>query len=217
MHDECVWPWLSGVRAEVLASGIMSCAEKPLEGSTVGMSDIPRANSVGRRVVVTGLAGAGKSTFSRALSARTGLTVIVLDFHFWLPGWAEPTEAEWREKQNILLAGDGWIADGNYTGTLDLRLERADTVVFLDTPWWICARRAFVRGLRSRSIDFELPSGCDQSRFRQLRDEWWLVWRIWRVRRSERERELKIISRHRTHVAIHVPRSRQAVRKFLDA
>jgi len=113
--------------------------------------------------------------------------VIVLDFHFWLPGWAEPTEAEWREKQNTLLAGDGWIADGNYTATLDLRLKRADTVVFLDMPWWMCARRAFVRGLRSRPIDFELPGGCDQSRFRQLRDEWWLVWRIWRVHRSERE------------------------------
>jgi adenylate kinase family enzyme len=143
--------------------------------------------------------------------------VIVLDFHFWLPGWAEPTEAEWREKQNMLLAGDGWIADGNYTATLDLRLERADTVVFLDTPWWMCARRAFVRGLRSRPIDFELPSGCDQSRFRQLRDEWWLVWRIQRVHRSERERELKIISLHGTHVAIHVLRSRRAVRQFLDA
>jgi len=38
--------------------------------------------------------------------------VIVLDFHFWLPGWAKPSEAEWREKQNTLLAGDGWIADG---------------------------------------------------------------------------------------------------------
>jgi adenylate kinase family enzyme len=159
-----------------------------LGGSLVGMSDIPRANSVGRRVVLTGLAGAGKSTFSRALSAPTGLPVIVLDFHFWLPGWAEPTEAAWREKQNTLLAGDDWIADGNYHATLDLRLGRADTVVFLDTPWWICARRAFVRGLRSRPIDFELPYGCDQSRFRQVRDEWWLVWRIWRVHRSEREK-----------------------------
>ena len=180
------------------------------------MSDILRADSVGRRVVVTGLAGAGKSTFSRALSAETGLPVIVLDFHFWLPGWAEPTEAAWREKQNTLLAGDDWIADGNYHATLDLRLERADTVVFLDTPWWICARRAFVRGLRSRSADFELPYGCDQSRCRQVRDEWWLVCRIWRVRRSERERELEIISRHGTQVAIHVLRSKRAVRQFLD-
>ena len=90
------------------------------------MSDLPRALSVGRRVVVTGMAGAGKSTFSRALSAKTGLPIIVLDVHFWLPGWTEPTEAEWREKQKRLLAGDDWIADGNYHATLDLRLERAE-------------------------------------------------------------------------------------------
>ena len=180
------------------------------------MSDIPRANTLGRRVVVTGTAGAGKSTFSRALSAKTGLPVIVLDVHFWMPGWAEPAEAEWREKQKGLLAGDDWIADGNYHATLDLRLERADTVVFLDIRWWICAWRALVRGVRTRPADFELPIGCDESRWRRLRDEWGLVWRIWRVRRSERETELKILSQHGKHVAMYVLRSKRAVREFLD-
>jgi adenylate kinase family enzyme len=180
------------------------------------MSDIPRANSVGRRVVVTGMAGAGKSTFSRALAAKTGLPLIVLDVQFWLPGWTEPTEAEWREKQKRLLADDAWIADGNYHATLDLRLERADTVVFLDTSWWICAWRALVRGVRTRPAGFELPAGCDESRVRRLRDEWWLAWRIWRVRRSERERELTILSEHGQHVALHMLRSRRAVREFLN-
>jgi adenylate kinase family enzyme len=181
------------------------------------MSDIPRAISVGRRVVVTGMAGAGKSTFSRALAAKTGLPVIVLDVHFWMPGWAKPTEAEWREKQRGLLASDDWIADGNYHATLDLRLERADTVVFLDIRWWICAWRAFVRGIRRRPADFELPNGCDEPRLRRLRDEWCLVWRIWQVRRSERETELKILSQHGEHVAMYVLRSKRAVREFLDA
>jgi adenylate kinase family enzyme len=182
----------------------------------VWMSDIPRANSVGRRVVVTGIAGAGKSTFSRALAAKTGLPLIVLDVHFWLPGWTEPTEAEWREKQKRLLAGDDWIADGNYHASLDLRLERADAVVVLDTRWWICAWRALVRGVRARPVGFELPAGCDESRLRRLRDEWWLAWRIWRVRRSERETEMTILSQHGKHVAIHVLRSKRAVREFLE-
>jgi len=180
------------------------------------MSDIPRLNSVGRRVVVTGMAGAGKSTFSRALSSKTGLPIVVLDVHFWQPGWTEPTEAEWRDTQTRLLAGDDWIADGNYHATLDLRLDRADTVVFLDMPWWICAWRALMRGVRKRPADFELPAGCDQSRLRRLRDEWWLAWRIWRARRSERERELKIVSEHGKHVELHMLRSTRAVREFLD-
>ena len=39
-------------------------------------------SALGRRVVVTGLAGSGKSTFSLALAAKTGLPVIHLDLHF---------------------------------------------------------------------------------------------------------------------------------------
>ena len=164
--------------------------------------------AVGRRVLVTGMAGSGKSTFSRALSAKTGLPVIHLDFHYWKPGWVKPSDDEWREKQRTLLAGDAWIADGNYHQTLDLRLERAETVVFLDTPWWICAGRAFMRGLR-KPVG-EMPEGCDDSVRRRLRDEWRLVGVIWRNRRAEPERERAIISQHGPHAALHVLDSRRA-------
>ena len=50
------------------------------------------ALSIGRRVLVTGMAGSGKSTFSRSLAAKTGLPVIHLDVHFWKPGWVAPSE-----------------------------------------------------------------------------------------------------------------------------
>jgi adenylate kinase family enzyme len=181
------------------------------------MTETSRAISVGRRVVVTGIAGAGKSTFSRALAAKTGLPLIVLDVHFWRPGWVEPTEDEWRQEQRDLLAGDDWIADGNYHATLDLRLQRADTVVFLDTPWWICARRALMRGVRTRPMGFELPNGCDESRWRRLRDEWCLARRIWRVRRSDRERELEIVAQHGKHVSMHLLRSKREASEFIGA
>jgi adenylate kinase family enzyme len=173
------------------------------------------ATWVGRRIVVTGMAGAGKSTFSKALSAKTGLPLIHLDLHFWKPGWVEPSDDEWREKQRSLFTGDAWIADGNYHDTLELRLERADTVVFLDTSWWTCARRAFVRGLRSPPGSI-MPDGCDDSAWRRLRDEWGIVWRISRRRYTERERELGIVSRHGRHAALHVLRSKRAAREFLD-
>ena len=177
------------------------------------MSEIGLPLAVGSRVVVTGMAGAGKSTFSRALSVKTGLPVICLDLHSWNPGWVRTPEDEFREKQRALLAGEKWIVDGNVA--LDLRFERADTLVFLDTPWWICARRAFVRGLR-RPRGFQPPDGCDDSAWRRLRDEWWLVWRIWRGRHAERERELAIASQYRGQVAVHILRSTRAAREFVD-
>jgi adenylate kinase family enzyme len=181
----------------------------------VEVSEIDTVPRMGRRVVVTGMAGAGKSTFARQLSAKTGLAAIHLDFHFWKPGWVEPSEKEWRDVQSRLLAGEEWIADGNYHETLDLRLKRADTIVFLDTPWWLCAGRAFLRGLR-RPQATQLPDGCEDTGWRRLRDEWWLVWRVWLGRRSERERELAIVAQYGGHAALHVLRSKRAVRQFLD-
>jgi adenylate kinase family enzyme len=169
---------------------------------------------VGQRVIVTGLAGAGKSTFSRALAAKTGLPLIHLDLYAWKPGWVRMPEDERSERERDLLDGSEWIADGNYHATLNLRLARADTVVFLDTRWWICAWRAFLRGIR-RPPGFQPPDGCDDNAWQQLRDEWWVVWRIWRGRRSDRERELEIVSQHGQHTSLHVLRSKREVREFL--
>lgn len=175
------------------------------------MGDAPLAP--GRRIVVTGLPGSGKSTFSLALAAKTGLSVIHLDLEFWKPGWVAPSESEWREKQHGVLAGDEWIADGNYRETLDLRLQRADTVVVLDTPWWRCAGRALLRGFR---MPGELPEGCEYSVWLRLRDEWRLAVRIWRKDRSEPQREQEIIAQHGRHAALHVLGSKRAVTEFLD-
>ena len=144
--------------------------------------------------MVIGVGGAGKSTFARALSARTSLPVIHLDVHYWRPGWVAPQVDEWREQQGTLLASDDWIVDGNDLSTVDLRLERAGTVVFLDTPRWLCATRALMRGIRRRPARFQLPVGCDEPAWQRLREEWRLAWRIWRSHSSEREQTLGVLS-----------------------
>ena len=85
--------------------------------------------------------------------------------------------------------------------------------MFLDMPWWLCARRALLRGFQ---MPAQLPEGCDYSHWQRLRDEWRLAVRIWRNRRSEPEGEHEMISRHGQHVVLHVLRSKRAVREFLD-
>ena len=71
------------------STGVRQYALVPDDGYTVfrPVRDAPLGISIGRRVVVTGMAGAGKSTFSRALSAKTGLPGIHLDVHFSATGW----------------------------------------------------------------------------------------------------------------------------------
>lgn len=170
---------------------------------------------VGCRVVVTGIAGAGKSTFSRALSARTGLPLIHLDLEYWKPGWTRPSEDEWRRKQRGLLEGDTWIADGNYPETLDLRLDLADTVVVLDTPWWVCAARAFRRGVR-RPAGTVMPDGCVDSVSQRVRDEWRCAGLACWNRGSEPARERRIVSEVGRHVAVRRLRSKREAAAFLE-
>jgi AAA domain len=174
------------------------------------------ASVIGRRILVIGPAGSGKSTFAGALSTRTGLPVIHLDVHYWRPGWVRPSEDEWREQQRNLLRGDAWIADGNYLETLDLRLELAEDVVLLDTPWWVCARRAFLRGLR-RPVAWVPPEGCDDSAAHRLRDEWGLVVAICRSRGAEAERARALVTRAGQGAALRVLTSNEATTEFLSS
>ena len=176
------------------------------------MNDVSR--NIGHRILVDGMMGSGKSTFARALAAMTGLPVIHLDVHYWKPAWERPSDDEWRERQRALLAGESWIIDGNYNKSLALRLERADTVVLLETPWWLCASRAFARGLR-KPVG-EMPEGCEDSVSRRVRDEWGGVGRIWRNRRSEPEYAFSEIRRHGSHTTVHVLRARREAQAFFD-
>jgi hypothetical protein len=167
------------------------------------------------RVLVVGFAGAGKSTFSRALASRTGLPLIHLDLAYWKPGWTHPSEEEWRDTQRALVAGDAWILDGNYVETLHILLERADTIVLLDTPWWKCAARAFIRGIR-RPAGTQMPEGCEDSVGQRLRDEWGIVLAAFRDRGQEAREVEAITSKHGEPPTLFVARSKRDAADLLD-
>jgi len=103
-----------------------------------------------KRILVIGPPGAGKSHLSRQLSEITGLPLYHMDRLFWNADKTHATREELTEKLLPILPREGWIIDGNYTGTLALRLNAADTVLYLDYPVQVCldgvrARRGTVR------------------------------------------------------------------------
>ncbi|OAV43602.1 hypothetical protein [Lewinella sp. 4G2] len=116
-----------------------------------------------QRVLIIGCCGAGKSTFARKLADATGLPLIHLDQAYWQPDWTEPPKAEWEAKVTELVARDAWIMDGNYAGSLSLRLPRADTVIYLDYPTAKCLWRVVKRVTKYHGQQRpDMPPGCHE-------------------------------------------------------
>jgi len=103
-----------------------------------------------KRVAVIGSGGAGKSVLALELARWTGLPVIHLDREYWRPGWEPTPEPEWEARVAEIVNGERWIIDGNFGGTMHLRLAAADTIVFLDIPRLICEWAVITRWLRYR-------------------------------------------------------------------
>ncbi|MDF1503425.1 hypothetical protein, partial [Roseisolibacter sp. H3M3-2] len=163
-----------------------------------------------RRVSIVGPGGAGKSTLARALGARTGLPVVHLDARHWSAGWVEPDRAEWRRTVEALVAEPAWILDGNYGGTLDVRLAASDTVVFLDLSparcVWRAARRAWRYRGRSRP---DMAPGCPEQ------FTWEFARWIWTYRRRRRPDVLRRLAALPPTTAVVHLRTPRAVARWL--
>lgn len=98
------------------------------------------------RVIVFGKPGGGKSTLSRKLSAVTGIYMCALDLIEYKQNGERVSSEEYSKKHADLIGSDSWIIEG--FGTLEsfwLRVDAADTLIYVDLPyyihyWWVTKR-----------------------------------------------------------------------------
>ncbi len=99
-----------------------------------------------KKVAVFGNSGGGKSTLSKRLSEINGLPLYILDKIQYKSGGIEVPQEEYRQAHDKILVTDKWIIDGfGCMETLWLRLNEADTLIFVDLPlyvhfWWVTKR-----------------------------------------------------------------------------
>ncbi len=164
-----------------------------------------------RRVLVIGSGGAGKSTFSAKLGAKLGLPVVHLDAHFWKAGWIESDKEEFAQTVARLTDRGAWIIDGNYGGTLDLRLAACDTVIFLDRPRLLCLWRIVLRRLRFHGRTRpDMSAGCNE------RLTWEFIDYIWRYPATRRQRILERLTALKDEKNIIVLQSSRQIEAFLS-
>jgi len=116
-----------------------------------------------KRILIFGPCGAGKSTLAVKLGELLHLDVYHLDKIFWQPGWQEMDMAEFIPKVNNVAAKASWIIDGNYTKSLELRMQRADSILFLEFSRAFCTVRITKRILKSYGkVRPDLGEGCPE-------------------------------------------------------
>ncbi|MFC0625903.1 topology modulation protein [Kribbella deserti] len=161
-----------------------------------------------KRVAVIGNCGAGKTWLSAQIARKLDLPVVHLDAHFWRPGWVQPDQDEWRAQVAELVKEDEWVLDGNYTSSLDLRLPRADLVVWLDLGRVTCEYRAVRRWWTNRGKErADRAAGCPEA------IDWQFLKYVWRFRRDTAPRIEAALGDFQPLVRL---RSRREVARYLQ-
>ena len=141
------------------------------------------------RILIIGCSGSGKTALARALGEKLELPVISLD-GLWS---GNATKAEFDSRLERVLSLEGWILDGNYGRTMDIRLSRCDTLIYLDFGRFACLQGI----LQTKPIP------------------WHRVKEVWHYRRKNHARDELYLAKAQ-HARRIVLKSRKEVRYFLN-
>ena len=172
--------------------------------------------AMGRRLVVIGTSGAGKTTLAGQVASILGVPHVELDAYRHGPNWAETPDDLFRERLRAALRGDGWVADGNYSVARDVVWPRATTLVWLDYPMHLGMWRLFWRTMRRGVLREELWNGNKENL-------WWhlvpsrslFVW-AWQTHWKRRRTVPALIAQpEHAHLDVVRLRSSKATREWL--
>ena len=162
-----------------------------------------------KRIIIIGCGGAGKSTLARQLGEKLSIPVVHLDKIFWNPGWVEKSPEEFDELHRRELAKETWIIDGNFNRTMAERIDRCDTVIYLDFNRFACVWGVIKRILTTYgTVRPDMGEGCPERI-----DFDFLQW-VWNYNRDKRKRNYQLL-KSASHAQSIILKNRREVKRFL--
>jgi adenylate kinase family enzyme len=136
--------------------------------------------------------------------------VVHLDQLFWRPGWVSISKDEFDRVHEAALAEEKWIMDGNFDRTIPRRLERCDTVIYLDFSRFACLMGVLKRVLTTYGkVRPDMGEGCPERI-----DLDFLKW-VWNFNKNKRERNYRLL-KEAEGVQVIILKNRRMVKKFLS-
>lgn len=162
-----------------------------------------------QKVALIGCGGSGKTFMSKQLAALIDAPVTHLDAVYYDDEWNTLPKEKFSAVQENLVKAPTWVIEGNYAGTMPIRLRTADTVIFLDLPPTVC-----LWGIAQR----RLHHGGGQNDATGIYDRvsWNFIRYVWGYRKTMAPRVRALLSEHAIDATVHVVTSRRQARGLLD-
>ncbi len=124
------------------------------------MSDI-------NKVLIIGCPGSGKSTMAKKVAEITKWPLLHLDVIYHIDNYHQISKEELQSKISDFIKGkSNFIIDGNYSATLPMRMEMADTIVMFDLDTDTCMRNVLNRIASNQPRD-DIAPGFDNTIYHQ--------------------------------------------------
>ena len=126
--------------------------------------------NLGSRICILGPSNSGKSTLAQAIARKCGLTPVHLDQLYHQPNtdWQARPESEFVRLHDEAIAREDWVMEGNYSRTMNQRLERATGLILLDVSTAISLFRYVRRTWLEADRPGALAGGRDSVKWRMI-------------------------------------------------
>lgn len=159
--------------------------------------------TAGRRILVLGTSGSGKTTVGLAAAERLGVRFVELDSIRHQAGWVELPDEKFRDVVGNITAEDSWVIDGNYRVVRDLTTSRATQIVWVNPPLHAVMAQVVRRSLSRAVFRTELWNGNREPWHFMFRGDHPIRWAWTTYDRRQREyvqamdaRWIRLRSRH---------------------
>jgi adenylate kinase family enzyme len=164
-----------------------------------------------RKICIIGSPGSGKSTLAKIIGNHLEIEVIHLDTLFWKAGWVSVSREQLELAQASYLMKHKWIMDGTYSSVWKPRIEKADTIIFLDFSRWVCLYRIFYRYWKYRKqTRSDMGKDCPE------KIDFAFIRFVWNFPKKKRGRVFEMLQMNAQGKQIIVLRNRKAVADFLS-
>ena len=157
------------------------------------------------RIIIIGPSGSGKSTLSLRLKDILDLPLFHLDNIFWNKDRTHIFREEFDKRLDSILKEDKWIIDGDYSRTYKVRMDRCDSIIYLDFPLEVC-----LEGVNSRLGKVRVDIPFIDEEFDPEFKTWIYNWFI-----NTRPLLLNLLNEYKSSKDIYIFKSRRDVEEFL--